>query len=184
MKNGRGLGETNTEARSFGSQGKFPVFGPVVDEAIRESSNPFERSPMHDEGARCERSPGEKALCLFAPEISKVSGNVEEMGCQGQASCRWMKDVCHDDRVIVPGCISQEMTERMFRKLDVRVKEQYAVRGRQSHANVAARSLIPAWHETVSEMKGPFVILEPKSVQTSLVLYDDDLKLCIIDRLL
>jgi hypothetical protein len=102
MKHGRGLRQTNTETRSFGSQSEFAVFGPVVDEAVRESSNPFKRRPMHDEGARCERFPSGRSFCLFAPEFSKVSGHVEEMGCKGQAGCRWMDDVCHDDRVIVP----------------------------------------------------------------------------------
>jgi hypothetical protein len=183
MKHDRAMGQMNTEARSFGSQRKFSIFGSVVDKTVRESADSLERRPMHDEGARCEGFPGERALRLFAPEISKVSGNIEEMGCKGQARCRWMDDVCHGDRIVVPGCIREEMTERMFRKLNVRVKKQYPVRCGQSHASVAARSLVSARHKTVSEVKWPFLILEPKSVPTSLVLYDDNLNPCAIDRL-
>jgi hypothetical protein len=154
-----------------------------MDEAVREPPDSFERRTMHNERARCESPPGECAIRLFAPEIAKVLGNIEEVCREGQAGSRRMDHVRHDDRPVIPGGVSQEVAERVFRKLNVRIKEQHFVRRGQLYAGIAAGGLIPLRHKTISEMKRPFIRLEPKSVQTPLVLYRDDLKFRGIDRL-
>lgn len=183
MEYGRRLGQMNTEPRPLGSHRKFAVFVAVMDEAIREPPDRFERRTMHNERARCERPPGECAIRLFAPEISKVLGNIEEVCREGPAGSRRMDHVRHDDRPVIPGDVSQEVAERVFRKLNVRVKEQHFVRRGQSHAGIAAGRLVTLRNKTIGEIKWPFIRLEPESVQAPLVFYRDDLNFRVIDRL-